>query len=114
MHTSFTIYAMLFLAIILESLGTSYLEKSKGFTLVAPIVISLVLLATSFVLGGFIVKTMPIGIYYAVWSGIGIILTAVLGYFLNRQALDTPALIGMVLIAVGVAVIHLYSKSGTV
>lgn len=112
MHVPFSVYVMLFAAVCLESLGVSFLEKSKGMTIGTPVVISLFLLSVSFVLGGLVVKSLPVGIYYAMWSGVGIVLSGVLGYFINKQSLDAPALLGMGLIIVGVFVIYMYSKSG--
>lgn len=111
MHIPFFVYVLLLLAVCCESLGASFLAKSNGLTIAGPVVISLCFLSVAFVLGGFIVKSMPVGIHYAIWSGLGIILSSVAGYYLNKQSLDTPALIGMSLIAAGVLVIYLFSKS---
>ena len=58
-------------------------------------------------------KTVPVGVAYAVWSGLGIVLITVAGYVLYRQRIDAAALIGMALIVAGVAVIQLFSKTTT-
>jgi len=58
-----------------------------------------------------VLRTLPVGITYAIWSGLGIVLVALVGAVLYKQMPDLPAIIGMVLIIVGIAVIHLYSNA---
>ncbi|MGV2470201.1 QacE family quaternary ammonium compound efflux SMR transporter, partial [Bacillus subtilis] len=60
-----------------------------------------------------VVKVMPLGIAYAIWSGLGIVLVSVAAIYIYNQKLDLPAIIGMLLIIVGVLIINLFSKSGT-
>ncbi len=104
-------YGLLLAAIVCETLGSSFLEKSDGLTRVFPVVLSLCFHAAAFVLAAHILKIMPVGIMYAVWCGVGIVLMGLIGFAINKQTLDAPALIGMALIAAGVVVIYMYSKS---
>lgn len=111
MNVSLVTYGLLIVAVLFEALGTSYLEKADGLSHLPPIVVSLCFFAASFALGAYILKTMPIGVMYAVWCGAGIVLVGVIGFLFNKQHLDVPALIGMALIVAGVVVIYLCSKS---
>ncbi len=104
-------YGLLLAAILCETLGSSFLEKSDGLTRVFPVVLTLCFHAAAFILGAHVLKTMPVGVMYAVWCGVGIALMGGIGYVINRQILDAPAWIGMALIAAGTVVICLYSKS---
>ncbi len=106
-----TTYGLLLAAIVCETLGSSFLEKSDGLSRALPVVISLCFHAAAFILGAHILKTMPVGILYALWCGVGIALMGGIGYVVNRQILDAPAWIGMALIGAGTVVICLYSKS---
>ncbi len=106
-----TTYGLLLAAIVCETLGSSFLEKSDGLSRLFPVVVSLCFHAAAFILGAHILKTMPVGIMYAVWCGVGIVLMGILGFAINKQTLDVPALIGIALIAAGVVVIYVYSKS---
>ncbi len=110
MHIPVATYSLLFAAVVFEALGVSFMEKSDGMTHVVFVVLSLGAYAASFVLGTFILKVMPMGVMYAVWCGVGIILVGVIGFFINKQNLDAPVLLGMALIAAGVIVTYLYSK----
>lgn len=111
MNISFVTYGLLVAAVVCEALGESFLEKTDGLVHVRHIIVSLCFFGIAFVLEAYILKTMPVGVMYAIWCGLGIVLVGILGSVLNKQTLDAPALIGMALIAVGVAVICLYSKS---
>lgn len=111
MHIPLASYVLLLVAVVCETLGTSFLEKSEGMTRFVPVLLSLLFGGFSYVLGAHLLETMPMGVMYAVWCGIGIIIVSVLGYLINHQSLDTPALIGMALIGAGVVVIYLFSKS---
>ena len=104
-------YLLLGLAIAAEVLGTSALKASDGFTRLAPSLITVVAYGVSFYLLSLTLKTMPIGIAYAVWSGVGIVLISAIGWLLYGQRLDAPALIGLGLIVAGVLVVNLFSKS---
>lgn len=104
-------YGMLALAIITEVTGSTFLVKSEGFTKLWPSVAVIVLFAIAFYLLSQVIKVIPLGIAYAIWAGVGIILTAAVGYFIFRQSLDLPALLGIALIVSGVVVINMFSNS---
>jgi small multidrug resistance pump len=105
------IYAWLVVAIVFEVIATSALKATDGFTRLWPSVVTLGGYAFAFYFLSLTLRTMPVGIVYAVWSGAGIVLIAAIGWFWFRQALDTPALIGLALILAGVLVVNLFSKS---
>lgn len=106
-------YLTLGLAILAEVLGTSALKASDGFTRLVPSLITVVAYGVSFYLLSLTLKTMPIGIAYAAWSGVGIVLISAIGWLLYGQRLDVPALIGLGLIVAGVLVVNLFSKSAS-
>lgn len=111
MHGTLVVYGILLVAVMFEVLDASFLEKSGGLVHIFFIILSLLCYGLSFVFGAYTLKTMPVAVMYAVWCGIGIILSAFVGYFINHQRLDPPAIIGMALIGVGVVVIYWFSKS---
>jgi len=104
-------YLYLSIAIIAEVIGTSALKASEGFTRLGPTLITLLGYAAAFYFLSLTLKTIPVGIAYAIWSGVGIVLISLLGYALFRQTLDLPAIVGMALIIAGVAVINLFSRT---
>ncbi len=104
-------YLYLALAIIAEVIATSALKASSEFTKLIPSLIVILGYAISFYLLTLTLKTLPLGITYAVWSGLGIVLISIAGILLYSQIPDLPAIIGMGLIISGVLVIHLFSKS---
>lgn len=104
-------YGALALAIALEVLGTTLLHQSEQFTRVVPTAIMLVCYVTSLFFLSVSLKTIPVGIAYGIWSGLGIVLISTVGYVVFRQVLDTPAILGLGLIIAGVAVINVFSKS---
>ena len=106
-------YVALIAAIIAETIGTSALNASQQFTKLGPSALVIVAYATSFYLLSLTLKYMPVGIMYALWSGGGIILIALIGWLVFRQALDWPAVVGMGLIIAGIVVIQLFSKTAT-
>jgi small multidrug resistance pump len=99
------------IAIVTEVIGTSALKSAEGFTRLWPSVIVVVSYALSFYLLSLTLKTIPVGVVYAVWSGVGMVLLAVIGAVFFKQMLDTPALIGIGLIMAGVIVINLFSHT---
>ena len=111
MNPAFMAYALLALAIISEVTGSTFLVKSEGFTKLVPSILVFIFYAISFYLLSQVLKTIPLGIAYAIWSGIGIILTACIGFFIFRQSPDLPAVIGIVMIMGGVIVMNVFSKS---
>jgi small multidrug resistance pump len=104
-------YLFLFAAILCETVATSFLKKTEQFTKIGPSIIFVVAMASSFYLLSYALKGIPIGIAYAIWSAVGIVLIALVGYFAYQQKLDFPAIIGMVFIVIGVVIINLFSKS---
>lgn len=104
-------YFYLFFAIVAETIGTSALHASQQFTKLWPSVLVLCAYGTSFYLLSLTLKFMPVGVMYALWSGGGILLIALIGWLVFRQSLDLPTLVGMALIVAGIVVIQLFSKA---
>lgn len=104
-------YLYLAVAIGAEVVATSALRAAAGFTVLVPSAISIIGYVVAFYFLSLTLKTMPVGIAYAIWSGVGIVLVSVVGWLLYKQALDLPALLGMGLIMAGVVVINVWSKS---
>ncbi len=103
-------YFFLFLAISFEIIGTSFLKLSNQFTNLLQTVIAIASYFIAFFFLSLVLKTMPVGIAYAIWSGIGIICITLIGIFIFKQNLDLPAFIGLSLIIVGVIIINLFSN----
>lgn len=103
-------YWLLGAAIVAEVIATSALKASESFSKPGPAVIVVIGYAISFYLLAMVLKSLPVGITYAIWSGAGIVLVTLIGWVLYKQVLDTPALIGIGLIMAGVLVINLFSK----
>ncbi len=104
-------YLYLFIAIVSEVIATSSLKAAEGFTKLWPSVLVVAGYASAFYFLSITVKVMPVGITYALWSGVGIVLVTMAGIFLYKQMPDLPAIIGMVLITIGVLVINIFSKT---
>ncbi len=104
-------YFFLTLAILFEVLGTTALRFSDGFTKVWPSVLVIVGYGASFYFLSFTLRDIPVGIAYAIWSGVGMSLITLIGWFYLKQKLDMPALVGIALIMLGVLVITLKSNS---
>ena len=103
-------YLSLFLAILCEVIATSSLKLSNGFTHLIPSIITIAGYSASFYLLSITLKTLPVGIAYAIWSGIGIVLVSLIAWLLFKQTLDLAALIGMGLIMLGVVIINVFSS----
>lgn len=104
-------YLYLGIAIFAEVVATSALKASEGFTRTGPSLIVAVGYGIAFYFLSLVLKTVPMGVAYAIWSGVGIVLIAAIGWLLMKQPLDLPALLGIGLIVAGVAVIQLFSKT---
>lgn len=104
-------YLYLGLAIISEVIGTSALQASNGFTKLIPCTLVVLGYGVAFYLLGITLKYMPVGIAYAIWAGLGIVLIAIVGAVVFKQIPDMPAVVGMILIVAGVAVIRLFSQT---
>ncbi|WP_334468729.1 DMT family transporter [Arsenophonus sp. PmNCSU2021_1] len=103
--------AYLLISIVAEVIATTSLKASDGFTRLLPSIIVVIGYSISFFGLSQVVKMMPLGIAYAIWSGLGIVLVSVAALFLYQQKLDWTAILGILLIISGVLVINLVSKS---
>ncbi len=106
-------YIYLLLAVAAETIGTSALQSSQQFTRLWPSVLVVVAYAISFYLLSMTLKFIPVGVVYALWSGLGIVFIALIGFWVFGQRLDWPAVLGLVLIIAGIVVIQMFSKSVT-
>jgi small multidrug resistance pump len=104
-------YLYLSIAIVSEVIGTAALKASHEFTELVPSLIVVVGYATAFYFLTLTLRTMPVGIAYALWAGIGIVLISLVSWVLFKQSLDAPALIGIGLITAGVVLINGFSSS---
>lgn len=99
------------IAIVCEVIATSYIPRTEQFTKMMPSTVVLIGYGIAFFLLSVTVKTMPVGVVYAIWSGAGIVLVATVGYFIYGQRLDLPALVGIGFILTGVMIVNLLSKT---
>lgn len=106
-------YIYLFLAIVFEIIATTFLKKSQEFSKLLPSIITIVGYAAAFYFLSLTLRHVPIGIAYAIWSGVGIICITIIGVVAFKQVPDVPAIIGVMLIVIGVIIINLFSKMGT-
>lgn len=104
-------YLYLAIAILAEIAGTSLLKATDGFTRWAPTVAVLVSYGVAFWMMSLSLKTLQVAVVYAIWSGAGIVLIALVGWFFLKQPLDAAAWVGIALILAGVVVINLFSNS---
>jgi small multidrug resistance pump len=102
---------ILFFAILTEVIGTTSLKFSDGFTKPVPSVIVVIGYGLSFYLLSIALKVMPLGVAYAIWSGVGLILTVIAGMILWRETLDWARVSGIVLIIAGIILINVFSES---
>lgn len=102
---------MLGLAIVAEVIGTTALKASEGFTRLAPSLIVVVGYAVAFYCLSLVLKSIPVGVTYAIWSGLGIVLITVVAFLVYGQRIDLAGLIGMGLIIAGVVVLNVFSKT---
>jgi len=102
---------ILFFAVLSEVTATTSLKFSEGFTKLIPSVVVVVGYGLSFYLLSMTLKVMPIGIAYALWSGIGITLTVIAGKIIWNESMDWARITGIVLIIAGILVINLFSKT---
>ncbi|GGK85959.1 DMT family transporter [Amphritea balenae] len=99
------------IAILAEVIATSALKSSEEFSRIGPSILVIIGYAISFYFLSLALKSIPLGVAYAVWAGAGVALIAVVGAFVYKQPPDLPAIIGMCLIVTGVVVINLFSSS---
>jgi small multidrug resistance pump len=109
----FTTYIALGIAIALEVVGTSALQASQQFTRTVPTIIMAVSYLSAFYFLSLALRTIPVGIAYAIWSGLGIVLISIVGLVVFKQKLDLPAVLGLAMIVGGVVVVNVFSKAVT-
>jgi len=105
------VYGLLCAAIVLEVIGTTALQLSQQFTRIGPTALVVACYAAAFYCLSLTLKSIPVGIAYAIWSALGIVLISWVGLVFFRQRLDLPAIVGLGLIISGVVVVNLFSKS---
>lgn len=98
-------------AIVAEVIGTSALKASESFTKLGPSLLVVAGYATAFYLLSFTLKVIPVGIAYAIWSGLGIVLITLAGWLVFEQRPDGPALLGMGFIVAGIVIMNVFSKT---
>lgn len=98
-------------AIVCEVIATSALKSSEGFTRLLPSGVVLVGYGAALYFLSLTLRSIPVGVAYAVWSGVGVVLITLVGWLVFKQELDAPAFIGIGLIASGVVVLNVFSKS---
>ena len=104
-------YLFLTIAIVAEVIATSALKSVEGFSRLGPSAVVVIGYGVAFYFLSLTLKTIPVGIAYAIWSGLGITLVSIVGYFFYKQTLDTPAILGLLMILAGVVVINVFSKT---
>ena len=104
-------YLILLFAVIAETIGTTALHASQQFTRLIPSIIVVLAYGISFYLLSLTLRTIPVGIMYAIWSGLGIVLIAIIAFLVYGQRLDLPAIIGIGLILSGIITIQLFSDA---
>ena len=104
-------YLYLAIAIVAEVIATSFLKQSDGFSKLTPSLVTIAGYVISFYFLSLSLRDVPTGIAYAIWSGVGIVLIAAIAWIFQGQKLDTPAMIGMGFIIIGVAIMNLFSKA---
>ncbi len=104
-------FLFLFAAIVCEVIATSFLKKTDQFTRLVPSIVTVLAYAGAFYCLSVTLKDLPVGIAYAIWAGVGIVLVALIGLFCFKQSLDWPSMIGIALIILGVVIINVFSKS---
>jgi len=104
-------YLYLFMAILAEVIATSALKSAEGFTKLVPSLVVVLGYGAAFYLLSLVLRHMTVGVTYAIWSGVGIVLVGLVGVVVFREIPDTPAIIGMGLIVAGVTVIHSLSST---
>ena len=104
-------YLALGIAIVAEVIATTALKSSDSFTRLVPSIISLIGYGTALYFLTVTMKSIPIGVTYAIWSGLGIVLISIASFVFHGQKIDLAGMLGMTLIIAGVVVLNLFSKS---
>ena len=101
---------ILFFAILSEVIATTALKLSEGFTKLIPSIVVVIGYGLSFYLLSISLKVIPIGLAYAIWSGVGIVLTVIAGIIIWRESLDWARVLGIIFIILGILIINIFSK----
>jgi len=104
-------WIFLSIAIVAEVIGTSFLKLSDGFTRIGPSLAVVACYIVAFYMLALTLKTLPVGVAYAIWAGAGVALITLVGVFAFKQTLDPAAILGIAMIVGGVLVIHLFSTT---
>ena len=104
--------AWLLIAILAEVIATSFLKATDGFTRLIPSIVVAIGYGASFYCLSLALRTLPVGIAYAIWSGVGIVLVTTIAWIVYGQKLDWAALAGMALIVAGVVILNLRPHAG--
>ncbi|MFC3156683.1 DMT family transporter [Gilvimarinus japonicus] len=105
------VWMLLVIAIVSEVIATSALKSAEGFTRLWPSVVVVLGYGVAFYCLSEVVKSLPLGVTYAIWSGVGVALIALVGWLVFDQKLDGAALLGLGLIVTGVVIINVFSKT---
>lgn len=111
MNPIYVAYLYLTAAIICELIGTTLLNKSEQFSKLIPTAFMAVFFVTSLYCLSQSLKVVPLGIAYAIWAGVGIVATAIIGVVIFNQKIDVPAMTGIAFIVTGVIIINMFSKT---
>jgi len=103
--------SFLLIAIFFEIIGTSSIQASQQFTRLKPSILVVVCFSLTFYFFSHSLKGISLGVAYALWSGLGIVAISIVGFFIFKQKLDWPAIIGIAFILIGVFIIRMYSKT---
>lgn len=106
-------WVLLGMAIVAEVIATSFLRASDGFTKAVPSAVVVAGYTLAIYLLSLTLREIPVGIAYAIWSGVGVLLIALIGWLVLDQSLDSAAIVGMGFIVVGVVIINLFSAAAT-
>ena len=103
-------YIALIIAILTEVVGTSSLKASAGFSLLIPTILVFEGYGLAFYFRSIAVRTIPLGIVYALWSGLGSVLIVLVGWLVFKQVIDATAILGIALVVAGCIVLNVFSK----
>ncbi|MDQ8739129.1 multidrug efflux SMR transporter [Paenibacillus sp. LHD-38] len=101
-------YLFLAVSIIGELIGTSMLKASQGFTKLYPTIFTIVAFVTSFYFISLALKTLPLNMTYAIWSGVGTVATALISVLIWKEKINTGSIVGIALVVIGVVVLNLF------
>lgn len=104
-------YLYLFIAILSEVIATALLKSSEGFSKFYPTIITVIGYIISFILLSLVLRTIPMGIAYSCWAGLGIVFITIIGYIFYDQKINFCSILGIILIIIGVILIQMFSKT---